>query len=269
MPSALDPPRTAAAAQQGSNSLYFDMGSLLGGSLGSSLASGLTASNGAIGNGWGNITLSGIQQQMNQLSAITAGTPSNSVYHVSVDLAAQASWSGVQIYTVPSMPPGEIRLTYPQTQYVYSQRADGWYGFTQQAVYGSIYPSYGEWRQETTEQRIAREEREVKERAARSAAEKRAEQLMFSILKPEQVRQYRDHGYFETEIDDRVYSIHKRGHSQNVELVVKGKVIAKYCAHPENAYQTPVQDTMISQLLALHHNEALFLKTANKTIIHQ
>lgn len=268
------------AVQQARDSLFFDLGGALGSGLGSGLTSGLTASNAAIGNGWANISLNGIQQQMNQLSAITVGTPSNNVYVGGIDVAASASFSGVQVVTVPWMPPGEVR-------YIYDRRADGMYGFSQiepnlpQEVYqyqaqlntmmnwysGAVYPTYGQ-RQETTEQRIAREEREVKERAKRSAAEKRAEQLMFSILKPEQVRQYLDNGYFETEVDDRIYRIHKRGHSQNVELIVKGKVIAKYCAHPMNAHQTPVQDTMISQLLALKHNEAAFLKTANKTVVY-
>jgi len=121
---------------------------------------------------------------------------------------------------------------------------------------------------QTPEQREAWVKAEAERAAKINAATKRAENLMFSILKPEQVRQYQDTGYFETEIDDRVYRIHKRSHSANVELIVGGKPIAKYCVHPSNCYSTPVQDTMISQLLKLHSDEAGFLKTANKTVLY-
>lgn len=96
----------------------------------------------------------------------------------------------------------------------------------------------------------------------RTAAIKRAEGLLFTILKPEQVRQYEDHGYFETEIDDRTYRI-KKGRSGNVYLVKNGKEVARYCAHP--ATWTPDQDVMISQLLMLKTNEKRFLETANRT----
>ena len=267
MPPVLDPPRTGtAAAQQGGNSLYFDMGSLLGGSLGSGLASGLTASNGALGNGWANITLSGIQAAVNQMSAITAGTPSsNSVYYAGVDAAASASWNGIQIVTVPSMPPGEIRYFYPSVSQEVFQYQTYMNGITN---YITSAMGIGGLGSETTEQRIAREEREVKRRAERSAAEKRAEQLMFSILKPSQIKQYTENGWFECEVDDRVYRIHKK-HSGNIELIKNGRAVERYCVHPENAYSTPEADTMIAQILALHTDEKKLLQTANKTILYR
>ena len=90
----------------------------------------------------------------------------------------------------------------------------------------------------------------------------KAESLLFTILKPEQVKQYTDHGYFETEVDDRIYRI-KKGRSGNVFLVKDGKEVARYCAHP--AEWTPDPDVMISQLLMLKTNEKRFLQTANRT----
>jgi hypothetical protein len=109
------------------------------------------------------------------------------------------------------------------------------------------------------------EERRVWE-VKREVATKRAESLLFTILKPEQVRQYSDHGYFETEVNDKLYRITK-GHSGNVKLIRNGKIVESYCAHPSNAYGTPEQDTMLAQLLMLKTDEAKFLKTANRTVL--
>jgi hypothetical protein len=116
---------------------------------------------------------------------------------------------------------------------------------------------------ETPEEKATREEREAK----RKAASLRAEHLLFTILTPSQVRQYTDDEYFDVVIDQRTYRIRK-GYSRNVELIEAGKPTALYCAHPANAYSMPVPDTMLAQLLALKTNEAEFLKTANKTVLH-
>ena len=115
---------------------------------------------------------------------------------------------------------------------------------------------------QTPEEREAwmKAEKECEEK--RVVAVKRAESLLFTILKPEQVKQYTDHGYFETEVDDRIYRI-KKGRSGNVFLVKDGKEVARYCAHPKD--WTPDQDVMISQLLMLKTNEKRFLQTANRT----
>ena len=115
---------------------------------------------------------------------------------------------------------------------------------------------------QTPEEREAwmKAEKECEEK--RVVAVKRAESLLFTILKPEQVKQYTDHGYFETEVDDRIYRI-KKGRSGNVFLVKDGKEVARYCAHPKD--WTPDQDVMISQLLMLKTDEKRFLQTANRT----
>jgi hypothetical protein len=116
--------------------------------------------------------------------------------------------------------------------------------------------------EQTPEEREAWIKAEKERTEKRVVAVKRAESLLFTILKPEQVRQYQDHGYFETEIDDRTYRI-KKGRSGNVFLVKDGKEVARFCAHPE--LWTPDQDVMISQLLMLKTNEKRFLETANRT----
>ena len=136
------------------------------------------------------------------------------------------------------------------------------------ASYGLYGINIGIPVEQTPEQRAASVKAEAERPLTKSAAQKRAEGLLFTILKPAQVRQYEKDGYFETEIDDRIYRIHNRAHSANVELIVKGKAVAKYCAHPQNCYETPVVDTMISQFLMLQADEAKFLKTANRTVIY-
>jgi hypothetical protein len=278
-------PKAETAAQAQSQSLYVDLGRALAGgmesSLGSLLGGGLGGAvmiNGSPSAQSYNITLSGIQNMMSQ---IAVGTSASSVYTVGVDAAVSGSWNGISVVSVPNFPQGQLGYVYPSYslrypdppaefptipqevfQYqTYVNRQMNWIS----GAMGAYSSSYGS---ETPEQRIAREEADVKRRAARSAAEKRAEQLMFTILKPSQVRQYEENGWFETEIDDRLYRIHKRSHSANVELMVKGKPIAKYCAHPANAYETPIADTMLSQLLALQTDEKRFLAIANKTVIH-
>jgi hypothetical protein len=117
---------------------------------------------------------------------------------------------------------------------------------------------------ETPKERTARIAKEEERAAKLVVAESRAEQLMFSLLKPEQVKQYVDHGYFETDVNDRVYRI-KKGRSMNVELIVKGKPTIRYCAHPRD--WTPSPDAMIAQLLMLKTDEQKFIATANRVLL--
>lgn len=117
---------------------------------------------------------------------------------------------------------------------------------------------------ESAEEKAAREAREAKLKLERTAAELRAEELLLLFLSPEQAKQYRDHSYFETDVDDRTYRI-KKGRSGNVELMNAGKAKYRYCAHPEA--WTPDQDVMLSQLLMLKTDEGRFLKTANRTVL--
>jgi len=123
---------------------------------------------------------------------------------------------------------------------------------------------------ETVQERAEREARYEKklaeELAKREAAQLRAEKLLFTILTPTQVRSYKDDSYFETMVNGRLYRIKNRV-SGNVELIEEGRAVAKYCAHPTDAYETPVPDVMLSQLLMLQSNEAEFLRVANRTVL--
>jgi hypothetical protein len=119
---------------------------------------------------------------------------------------------------------------------------------------------------ETAEEQASRLKRIEADKAKKKAASLRAEHLLFSILTPSQVRQYTDDDYFDVAIEDRVYRIRK-GYSRNIELIEAGKPVAKLCAHPADAYSTPVPDAMLAQLLMLKHNESGFLKIANRTVL--
>lgn len=127
---------------------------------------------------------------------------------------------------------------------------------------------YYDWQdcKETAEQVAERLKLEAKRQAAREAASKRAEKLLFTILTPTQVKQYTDDDFVEMAVKRRIYRIRK-GYSMNVELIEAGKPKIKYCAHPTDAYNTPVPDVMLSQLLMLKANEGEFLRIANRTIM--
>lgn len=119
---------------------------------------------------------------------------------------------------------------------------------------------------ETTEERIAREEREMKERVRMEAAASRAEQLLFACITEEQKKEYLEKGYFETKVKDKFYRI-KKGFAGNVfQLDETGKEKYRYCIHP--TLYVPDQDNMLAQFLLLHSDERKFLATANRTVIH-
>lgn len=115
--------------------------------------------------------------------------------------------------------------------------------------------------EETAEQKAAREEQAEK----RKHSEARAETLLLEHLSEKQIEQYQKHGYFETEVNAKIYRI-KKGRSGNVLLVEGDKPKYRYCAHP--SAWTPDQDVMLSQLLMLHSDEAKFLAVANRTVLN-
>lgn len=121
---------------------------------------------------------------------------------------------------------------------------------------------------ETAEARQAREQAERERTAARVAAQKRAEDLLLSLLDENQRRELAEHNSVSvfSELQKR-YRI-RRGRSGNVdELDDGGRVVAKYCAHPNEL--VPDADTMAAQLLMLTHNEREFLRVANRTAMRQ
>ena len=136
---------------------------------------------------------------------------------------------------------------------------------SQQINFNQLISSIGAF-DESPEEQAARKKREAERHAKRKMAEIRAENLLFTILTPDQVRSYNDERFFEQEVNGRLYRIRDRI-SGNVELIEKGKAVAKYCAHPTDAREVPVPDVMLSQLLALRANEAEFLRVANRTVL--
>ena len=95
-------------------------------------------------------------------------------------------------------------------------------------------------------------------------ATKKAECLLLMVLNDKQKQQYKELGYFETEVGDRVYRI-KKGYSGNVELIDNGKPKTRFCIHTDE--WLPDADTMLAQLLMLRTNEKKFLEVANHTQI--
>lgn len=95
------------------------------------------------------------------------------------------------------------------------------------------------------------------------AAEKKAEELLFLFLSEEQKKQYKEHGYFETEVNDNRYRI-ARGRAGNIYRLDKsGKPVTRLCVHPEELL--PSSDNVLAQYLALHSDEQQLLRTANHT----
>jgi len=160
-------------------------------------------------------------------------------------------------------------LAHQQSQYQYNYQylndsLNGWYNSL-----GSLYPSFGTiicQPPETAEQKVARLKLEAEREAKRKAASMRAEHLLFTILTPTQVKQYTDEDFIELIIKGRTYRVRK-GYSRNIDLIEAGKPVARYCAHPKNAYDTPIPDSMLAQILMLQTNEAEFLKVANRTVL--
>ena len=113
-----------------------------------------------------------------------------------------------------------------------------------------------------------REAREIRERAyqarkaARTAAEERAEALLHSILSAEQVHMLTKEGRFLVECNSgRVYEI-KRGFQHNVYLLdSKGERVQELCGHTRPG--VPIADHMVAQYLYLLQHEDKFRKVSN------
>jgi len=141
---------------------------------------------------------------------------------------------------------------------------------------------------ETEEQRIAREEREVRQAAEREErnrvyrqqdaarrrqkeeAEERARKLLMSLLTPEQRVELEEKKHFHLTVMDpdgaeRVYRI-DRGMAGNVKLLgPDGRPARSYCIHADS--RLPYEDQMLAQKLLLESDEGQFLKIANQTIV--
>jgi hypothetical protein len=131
---------------------------------------------------------------------------------------------------------------------------------------------------ETAEQRMAREARQVKERAEaevrakayaekaakeeleRQKAKKRARRLLTSNLTKEQVASLEKFGFFEVMVEGKTYRIRQGTHGNVRLLGSDGKESKSFCIQPNGV---PDEDAMLAQKLMLETDEASFLKIAN------
>ena len=120
-------------------------------------------------------------------------------------------------------------------------------------------------REVRAEQQRAEQERERERyQKVRLAAQSRAEQLLMTLLNDEQVRTYREHGWFEVRGSrGGRYRIRNRGQAGNVDLMpeIGNERDVSYCCHPPG--QLPNADAHVAQMLHLVTDEDDFLKTAN------
>lgn len=122
---------------------------------------------------------------------------------------------------------------------------------------------------ETEEQRQARLAREEQYRIAEEArkkaeaeAKEKAERLLVSQLNPAQLKQLKEMDAFIVELETRRYKI--RRNNRVLELDKEGRQVWQYCIHPSD-YQVPPADVMLAQKLLLEHDEAAFLRIANRS----
>lgn len=106
--------------------------------------------------------------------------------------------------------------------------------------------------------RLEAEERRRKE----AEAKEKAERLLISQLNAVQLQQLKDMDAFMVELQTKRYKV-RRG-QKVIELDKEGKQVAQYCIHPSD-YNIPAADVMLSQKLLLEHDEAAFLRIANRT----
>lgn len=189
---------------------------------------------------------------------------------------AWAAWNGQYTYTTTSTTTNYIPV---------SNQASTWISWNNQRIvqtYGTPTATYAnfQWQawnyvyEETAEQQAAREEaeRQAAEWHERDqqcireleAANKRAEELLLSLLTDEQAASYREHGYFEVRGSrGGRYRIRNRGQSGNIDLMPEiGEVRdASLCVHPPG--MLPAADAHVAQLLTLVTDEDHIRRRAN------
>jgi hypothetical protein len=144
---------------------------------------------------------------------------------------------------------------------------------------------------ETSEERIAREERDIKAAAEREkravvqrkkeaekrlfteTSKERARRLLSSMLSPEQREEFQEDDCFHLRVidgktgDERVYRI-DQGFQGNVKLLgPDGRPVKSYCIHAkttdDEGRRLPNEDHMLAQKLLLQTDEKSFLQIAN------
>lgn len=111
----------------------------------------------------------------------------------------------------------------------------------------------------------AEQQRKLQESMARAAeerkaSEKRACELLMSVLSPQQQAQYQEKHYFELRCGKRTYRIHK-GWARNITVLEGNREVDHLCIHP--TIRVPQEDNLVAQKLALETDERAFLSTAN------
>lgn len=120
------------------------------------------------------------------------------------------------------------------------------------------------------ERRVMWERLELAEQARlqqerRVIAQDKARIILEEHLTPAQLAQFRKDKVIDIETARAKYRI-GYGHSGNITRFDKrGRREMTYCVHPADAYEIPVEDTMLAQLLHLRFAEAELERVANKT----
>lgn len=113
-------------------------------------------------------------------------------------------------------------------------------------------------------EREEREARETERVAKLEVANKRAQELLLSLLSPEQRATYEEHGWFEVRgSKGGRWRIRNKGQSGNVDLMpeIGEERDATFCAHPPGSL--PNADAHLAQMLTLVTDEDSFRRTAN------
>lgn len=154
--------------------------------------------------------------------------------------------------------------------------ANVWYQWNEQHVYrvgGNNVTYQYKPAPETEEQKQARlarveEARKAEEARKKAEAEARdkAERLLLEHLNPVQLQQLKEMDAFIVQLETKRYKVRRNHRVQ--ELGENDKPIAEYCIVPnQDNWQIPNADVMLAKKLMLEHDEALFLRTANRTVL--
>jgi hypothetical protein len=126
-------------------------------------------------------------------------------------------------------------------------------------------PHYGELARVEPPPRPHDEHTLLQDRLLRERAEERADELLMSLLSPDQLHQYRAAKAFEVCTKaGRRYRL-TRAISGSVKLLgPDGRAMATYCAHLAD-HRIPIPDHLIAQKFLLEHHEEEFLRVANRS----
>jgi len=116
-----------------------------------------------------------------------------------------------------------------------------------------------------------REEEAERQRERQRGAEARAKELLKMVVTPLQFEQFeRDGEIAVTGSEGGQYVVRSNTHEGNVDYYEDGRKCTSFCAHPRMYYDNdghrriPTVDAVVSQILALQHDEFDFIVTANQ-----